>query len=60
MVEQENAGREMIMMPKGEIAADYVNRAHDERVYRLGWSLYIDKNLGDAALAAMKGISCAD
>lgn len=60
MVEQENAGRELIMTPKGEIAADFVNRAQDERVYRLGWSRYIDKNLGDAALEAMKGISCAD
>jgi hypothetical protein len=35
------------------VEAEFVNRADNSRVYRMGWSRYVPQDLGDRALAAI-------
>lgn len=58
LVEEENSGRILIFDPNGTLISDYVNRATDGNVYRLGWSRYVDQAQAERALAALDGTSC--
>ena len=58
IVEQENAGRLLILAPDGRIFATFVNAAGDGVVYRMGWSRYVPAALGDQALQAMDAAPC--
>ena len=53
-----DAGRFLAFAPDGRLAAEYVNRAPDGRVYHLGWSRYLGPEEGEALLAAMRGQGC--
>ena len=54
IVEEENTGRLLIFSANGTLNSEYVNRASDGHVYTMGWSRYIPRNEGDAAVAALK------
>ncbi len=58
IVEENNSGRIVIFSPDGTVAAEYVNRAADGKVYRLGWSRWISRDLGDRALGSLGKQSC--
>lgn len=58
MVEEENFGRLLIIGADGTKHGEFVNRATNERVYRLGWSRYIDQALGDQAREALADVDC--
>lgn len=58
MVEENNSGRIVIFAPDGTIAEEYVNRAADGKVYRMGWSRLVPRDLGDKALDALAGQNC--
>lgn len=53
VIEEENRGRILILDPAGKLVASYVNRAPDGQVYGLGWSRWITRAEGDAALTAI-------
>ncbi len=58
MVEEENTGRIVVLAPDGTLTAEYVNRADDGRLYRMGWSRYMDRATGDALRDTMATINC--
>jgi len=58
MVEEENFGRLLVFTQNGDMAAEFVNGASDGLVYRMGWSRYISKDLGEQVLANSSGKSC--
>lgn len=60
IVEEENSGRLLIIGRDGRLAAEYVNRAGDGKVYAMGWSRWITRDLGDAALAAIASGGACD
>ncbi len=53
IIEEENRGRILVLDRTGNLVADFVNRAPDGQVYGLGWSRYVPRAMGDAALAAI-------
>lgn len=53
LIEEENSGRLLIYGPDQTLLAQYMNRAKDGYLYGLGWSRYIERKDGDAALAAL-------
>lgn len=53
VVEEENAGRLIVLAPDGRLAADFVNRAENGGLYTLGWSRPVSRAEGDAVLAAI-------
>lgn len=57
-IEEENAGRLLVLGPDGRKMIEYVNRAKNGHLYRLGWSRYVSQELGDAAVAAMAQKAC--
>ncbi|MFQ5624860.1 MAG: hypothetical protein ACE5FS_15865, partial [Paracoccaceae bacterium] len=57
--EEENAGRILLMQPTGKLAGEFINRASDGRVYRLGWSRYVDRANGERALKSIRSADCA-
>ncbi len=56
VVEEENSGRLVIFSRTGRLLATFVNRAEaeGEKVFTLSWSRVIDRETGDAALAAIE------
>lgn len=58
IVEQENAGRLLILAPDGRVFATFVNAAGDGVNYRMGWSRYVPGPLGDQALQAIGATAC--
>lgn len=58
VVEEDTSGRLMIFGTNGDLAAEFINGAANGRVYRMGWSRYVDKATGDAALGALSATSC--
>lgn len=58
MVEEENFGRLLVFAPNGEVAAEYINGASDGITYRMGWSRFIPKDLGDSVLEEMADKHC--
>lgn len=53
IVEEDTSGRLLIFGPDHRLTDDYINLAKDGVAYRMGWSSYIDRAKGDAALAAI-------
>jgi len=53
MVEEQNSGRIVLLGKDGRFLGDYINRARNGKVYDLGWSRYVPRAEGDAALAAI-------
>ena len=58
MIEEENSGRILLTSPQGELVAEFINRADNGGVYRLGWSRLMSQEDGDAALAAISSAEC--
>lgn len=58
MVEEENYGRLLFIAPDDQVVAAYVNGASDGLAYRMGWSRFIPKKLGDMALTSVTNASC--
>ena len=58
LVEESDAGRLLIFSPDGTLVAENVNRAENGLVYHLGWSRYIERDLGDQIRSAMNEQSC--
>jgi hypothetical protein len=58
LIEDSNEGRLIIFRADGAIATQYINRAKDGWLYHLGWSRYIDKAAGDAALNVLRKVRC--
>ncbi len=58
LVEEENYGRLLLLAPGGDVAGEFINGAENGNVYRLGWSRYINRELGDKVLAATSGSEC--
>ncbi|MFN0115359.1 MAG: arylsulfotransferase family protein [Paracoccaceae bacterium] len=57
-IEEENSGRLVVLSPDGAVRAQYVNRAPDGTVYRMGWSRWVTQERGDAALKALAATAC--
>ena len=53
IVEEDTSGRLLIFGPDHRLTDDFINRAKDGVAYRMGWSRYVDRATGDAALAAI-------
>ena len=58
LVEEENAGRLMILSPDGKAAATFINRAADGVIYSLGWSRYLGRAEGDAVAKGFAAQDC--
>lgn len=53
IVEEDTSGRILIYGPDRRLVAEYINRASDGGIYRMGWSRVMSRAAGDAALAAL-------
>lgn len=60
MIEEENSGRILITDPQGDLVAEFINRAENGDVYRLGWSRLMSQQDGDAALSAITSAECPE
>ncbi|PKP74487.1 MAG: hypothetical protein CVT84_08175 [Alphaproteobacteria bacterium HGW-Alphaproteobacteria-6] len=58
LIEEEMAGRILILDPDGTLVAEYLNKAEDGTPYRMGWSRFMSRAAGDRALAALKAAGC--
>jgi Arylsulfotransferase (ASST) len=58
LVEEENVGRILLFSPTGALIGEFVNRADNGFVYRLGWSRFISAELGDGVMAKLKNVTC--
>ena len=58
MVEENEYGRVMRLSADGAIRWSYVNRASDGRVYRLGWSRYLDAEHGAEVMRSVAAADC--
>lgn len=57
-IEENNAGRSLILSPEGQVVRQFVNRSNDNQIFQMDWSRYVTQDQGDAALAAMKTVDC--
>lgn len=60
LVEDVTEARLLVLAPDGSVAARYVNRAEDGRIYHLGWSRYLDKAPAEAVLSKLEKVKCDD
>jgi hypothetical protein len=60
MIEDVTNARFLVFSPNGSVAAEYVNRAEDGRVFHLGWSRYLDRSFGDVLLKAVSKAQCSE
>ena len=58
LVEEENSGRFLIFGPDGTLGAEYVNRGENGRIFRLGWSRFVDRQAGDRLLLTLESANC--
>ena len=58
MIEDNRAGRLLVLRPDGSVYADYVNRASDGNVYYMAWSRFLDQESGDALARMLAGLDC--
>jgi hypothetical protein len=58
LIEEAEAGRFLIFSKDEKLVAEHVNRAEDGNIYDLGWSRFIERDLGDRALDAMTRQNC--
>lgn len=60
LVEDVTEARLLVLAPDGSVAARYVNRAEDGRIYHLGWSRYLGKAPAEAVLSKLEKVKCDD
>ena len=60
MVEEHDFGRVLRLSADGALRWSYVNRASDGRVYRLGWSRYLDAEYGAEVARSVAAADCTD
>ena len=53
MIEEENSGRLLILAQDGTVRAEFINKGQNGVSYRLGWSRYMTRAQGDAALGKL-------
>ncbi|WP_193143215.1 arylsulfotransferase family protein [Meridianimarinicoccus sp. MJW13] len=58
IVEEDTAGRLLVFGPDRALAWQYMNRDAAGTPYRMAWSRYVPKALGDQARAALAAASC--
>jgi hypothetical protein len=58
IVEEDTAGRILVFAADGKLQAEYVNRAENGKLYRMGWSRYVDADTANAALAKLAATTC--
>ena len=58
MVEENDFGRVLRLSADGTLLWSYVNRASDGRVYRLGWSRYLDADYGAEIMRSVADADC--
>jgi hypothetical protein len=58
LIEDEAEARFILFRPDGSVGAEFVNRAKDGWMYKLGWSRYINKADGDAILRNLRKVKC--
>ena len=58
MVEEQDYGRVLRLSAEGALLWSYVNRASDGRVYRLGWSRYLDAEYGAEVARSVAAAKC--
>ena len=58
-VEETNYGRLIHMTIEGEIEWEYVNRAQNGSIYRVGWNRLIDRERGDHIFANINAANCS-
>jgi hypothetical protein len=58
LVEEENAGRVLLLDRDKSLVAQFVNRAADGKVYRLGWTRFVDAATGDRLVANLRKTAC--
>ena len=58
MVEENNYGRVLRLSADGTLRWSYVHRASDGRVYRLGWSRYLDADYGAEVMRSVAAAGC--
>ena len=59
MVEEHDFGRVLRLSADGALLWSYVNRASDGRVYKLGWSRYLDAEYGAEVARSVAAADCA-
>jgi hypothetical protein len=59
VIEEDNAGRIVVLTATGKLAAEYINKATNKRVYRMGWSRYIPPAEGDRLVKKLAASTCA-
>jgi len=58
MLEEENAGRLLVLAPSGDLVASYVNKGEDGKGRRMGWSRYVPEAQGDPVATKLRGLDC--
>ena len=58
LVEEENAGRLLVLGQDGTVRAEFINKGVDGIGYRMGWSRYLTQTEGEAELARLAATSC--
>ena len=58
MVEENDFGRVLRLSADGALRWSYVNRASDGRVYRLGWSRYLEADYGAEVARSVAAAGC--
>jgi hypothetical protein len=58
MLEEQNAGRILLLSHTGELVASFINNDSEGRGFQLGWSRYIPQELGERAAEALDQRTC--
>lgn len=58
LIEDVSNARMLMFTAEGETVATYANRAQNGRVFHLGWSRWLDQDLGDRIVASVKDVRC--
>lgn len=58
MIEDVTDAQFLIAGPGDRVAAEFMNRAADGKVYQLGWSRFVDTATAEAALSKIEGTDC--
>ena len=58
LVDEATSARLLLLDRSGKMVAEFVNRASDGKVYHLGWSRIVSRELGDKVLASVRTKDC--